>query len=63
MEIMERHDITIFFDDGDQETTAINGTREEINAYYSQAVFVRGFEDEDGWKEYKHRVTSIRFND
>lgn len=63
MEIMERHNITIFLDDDDQVTTDINGTREEIIAYYSRAVFVRGYEDEDGWKEYKQRVLSVQFND
>lgn len=59
---MERHNITITWSDGDTTTTDINGTRDGISRYYEQSMFTRGYDDGNGWREYKVKATNIRFN-
>lgn len=59
---MERHNITITWSDGDQTTTDINGTRFGICRYYESAAITRGYDDGNGWKEYKVKAARIHFN-
>ncbi len=60
---MERHNITVTWNDGSQTTTDINGTRMEICRYYEKATFTRGYNRGQGWREYKIKATNVHFND
>ena len=54
---MTRHEIHVEFDDGDSLETEINGTADEVLAYY----FGNEFVGEHNGREWKRRVTKITF--
>lgn len=61
---MERHNITIYWNNGEETTTVIKGTREQISNYFDTATYIRGFYDDDEyWIEYKVRARAIYYND
>jgi len=54
--------VKITFSDGDFLVTNINGTEEEIRNYFRIGnTDVRGYDDGNGWKEYKRTITGVEF--
>lgn len=56
--------VKVTYSDGDSTVTRINGTEEEIRQYYRIGnVNVHGYDDGNGWKEYKRTITGLEFID
>lgn len=56
--------VRITYSDGDSTVTRINGTEEEIRQYYRIGnVNIHGYDDGNGWKEYKRTITGLEFID